>query len=261
MRPALHAEWTKIRTVTSPLWLLLGMIAATVALGAAATSVVTCASAGCGDMTKLSLIGVQLGQALVVILAVLVIAGEYGTGMIRTTLAAMPHRATVLAAKAVTLTGIVAAAGTIAVLGSLMAGRLLLPGHAFTITRGHPPLSVSLSPTDGPTLRAALGSILYLTLIALFSLGVATVVRDSATSIGIVLGLLYLVPVLSQLIGDPHWQRLLQRIGPMSAGLAVQATTDVRSLPIGPWAGLGVTAGWAAAALLAGGLLLRMRDT
>lgn len=257
MRPALHAEWTKVRTVTSPLWLLLGMIATTVALSAAATSVVTCASADCGDMTKLSLIGVQLGQALVVILAVLVIAGEYGTGMIRTTLAATPHRATVLAAKAVTLTGIVAAAGTIAVLGSLVAGRLLLPGHAFTITRGDPPLS----PTDGPTLRAALGSILYLTLIALLSLGVATVVRDSAASIGIVLGLLYLVPVLSQMIGNPHWQRLLQRIAPMSAGLAIQSTTDIHSLPIGPWAGLGVTAGWAAAALLAGGLLLRMRDT
>ena len=62
------------------------------------------------------------------------------------------------------------------------------------------------------------------------------------------------------MIGNPHWQRLLQQIGPMSAGLAIQATTDLRSLPISPWAGLGVTAGWAAAALLAGGLLLRMRD-
>ncbi|MFD8865014.1 ABC transporter permease [Streptomyces sp. NPDC059590] len=257
MRPALHAEWTKIRTVASPLWLLLGTVVATVALSAGATSMVRCTSTGCGgDMTKLSLIGVQLGQALVVILGVLVIAGEYSTGMIRTTLAVMPRRATVLAAKAVTLAGVVAAAGTIAVLGSLLAGRLLLPGHAFTTARGHPALSLA----DGPTLRAALGSVLYLALIALLSLGVATAVRDSATSIGIVLGLLYLVPVLSQMIGDPRWQRLLQQIGPMSAGLAIQATTDLHSLPIGPWAGLGVTAGWAAAALLAGGLLLRGRD-
>jgi len=61
-------------------------------------------------------------------------------------------------------------------------------------------------------------------------------------------------------IGDPHWQRLFQQIGPMSAELAMQTTTDLRSLPIGPWAGLGVTAGWAAATLLAGGLLLRIRD-
>jgi len=257
VRLALHAEWTKIRTVASPLSLLLGTIAATVALSVAVTSVMTCGAAGCSDdTTKLSLTGVELGQALVAILAVLVISGEYSSGMIRTTLAAMPHRATVLAAKAVTLTGVVAAAGTVAVLGSLLAGRLILPGHGFTAARGYPALSLA----DGPTLRAAVGSILYLALIALLSLGVATVVRDSATSIGVVLGLLYLVPILSQVIGNPHWQRLLQQIGPMSAGLAIQATTDLRSLPISPWAGLGVTAGWAAAALLAGGLLLRMRD-
>jgi ABC-2 type transport system permease protein len=257
MRSALHAEWTKMRTVASPLWLLLGMIAATVALSAGATSVVTCASAGCGgDTTKLSLIGVELGQALVAILAVLVISGEYSSGMIPTTLTAMPHRATVFAAKAVTLTGVVAAAGTIAVLGALLAGRFILPRHGFTATRGHPALSLA----DGPTLRATGGSILYLTLIALLSLGVATVVRDSATSIGVVLSLLYLIPILTQTIGNPHWQRLLQQIGPMSAGLAIQATTDLPSQPIAPWAGLGVTAGWAAAALVAGGLVLRIRD-
>ncbi len=151
----------------------------------------------------------------------------------------------------------VTAAGTVAVLGSLLAGRLILPGHRFTAARSYPALSLA----DGPTLRATIGSVLYLTLIALLSLGIATAMRDSATSIGMVLGLLYLFPVISQAIGNPHWQRLLQQIGPMSAGLAIQATTDLRSLPISPWAGLGVLAAWAAAALLAGGLLLRMRDT
>ena len=257
MRPALHAEWTKLRTVATPLWLLLGTIAATVALSAGATSVVTCTSAGCGgDMTKLSLTGVELGQALVAILAVLVISGEYSSGMIRTTLAAMPHRATVFAAKAITLTGVVAVAGTTAVLGSLLAGRLILPRHGFTATRGYPALSLA----DGPTLRATAGSILYLTLIALLSLGIAAIVRDSATSIGVILGLLYLLPILSQVIDNPHWQRVLQQIGPMNAGLTIQATTNLHSLPLSPWAGLGVTAGWAAAALVAGGLLLRKRD-
>ena len=97
MRPALHAEWTKIRTVASPLWLLLGTITATVALSAAVTSVMTCGTAGCADdTTKLSLTGVELGQALVAILAAGVISSEYSSGMICTTLAAMPHRGTVL---------------------------------------------------------------------------------------------------------------------------------------------------------------------
>jgi hypothetical protein len=60
--------------------------------------------------------------------------------------------------------------------------------------------------------------------------------------------------------GDPHWQRHLLQIGPMTAGLAIQATANLQNLPIGPWPGLGVLAAWTAAALLAGGLLLRLRD-
>lgn len=251
MRPALHAEWTKIRTVAGPLWLLLGTVAATVALSAVATSVVNCTANGCGgDTTKITLMGVYVGQAPVAILAVLIISSEYSSGMIHTTLTAVPRRATAFAAKAITLTGVVAVGGTAAVLGSVLAGRLILPDL------GDQALTLAV----GPTLRAVVGTVLYLILIALLSLGIATAVRDSATGIGIVLGLLYLLPILSQTIGDPHWQRLLQQIAPMSAGLTIQATTDLGGLPISPWAGLGVTAGWTAAALLIGGLLLRMRD-
>jgi ABC-2 type transport system permease protein len=111
-----------------------------------------------------------------------------------------------------------------------------------------------------PALRAAAGSVLYLALIALLSLGTATAIRDSATAIGTVLGLLYLFPIIAHLAADPHWYRHLEQIGAMTAGLAIQATTGLSGLPISPWAGLGVLAAWAAAALLAGGLLLRRRD-
>jgi ABC-2 type transport system permease protein len=257
VKPALHAEWTKIRTVAGPLWLLSGAIVLTVALSTAVTSLMTCHATGChDDTTKLSLTGVHLGQAPIAILGVQLISAEYGWGTIRTTLAAIPHRATAFAAKAVALTGIVVTAGAVAVLGALLAGRIILPRNGFTAANGHPALSLA----DGPTLRATAGSILYLTLIALLSLGIAAVLRDAAASTGIVLGLLYLFPVLAQMIADPHWQRLLQQIGPMSAGLTVQATTDLHTLPLTPWAGLGVTAGWAAAALTIGGLLLRIRD-
>ena len=60
--------------------------------------------------------------------------------------------------------------------------------------------------------------------------------------------------------GGPGVARHLQQIGPMTAGLEIQASTGLRSLPIGPWAGLGVLAAWAVAALLAGALVLRLRD-
>jgi ABC-2 type transport system permease protein len=142
------------------------------------------------------------------------------------------------------------------VLASVLAGRLILPGNGFTPAHGYPLLSLG----DGPTLRAAAGSVVYLALVALLSLGVATAARDSATAVGIVLALLYVFPIITRAVSDPHWQRHLKQIGPMTAGLAIQATTNLRSLPIGPWAGLGVLAAWAAAALLTGGLPLRLRD-
>ena len=257
MREALHAEWTKLRTAPDTIWLLLAVIALTVAVGVVADAAARCPAGGCQvDPARTSLTGIYLSQAVVAILAVLAISSEYSSGMIRTTFTAMPRRAGVLAAKAVILTGLVLAAGTVAVLGSLLAGRLILPGHGFTAAHGYPALALS----DGPVLRAAAGSVLYLALIALLSLGVATAARESAAAIGVVLGLLYLIPVIAAVVTVPHWHRHLQQIAPMTAGLAIQATTGLRSLPISPWAGLGVLAAWAAAALLAGGLLLRLRD-
>jgi ABC-2 type transport system permease protein len=257
MRLALHAEWTKLRTAPGTIWLLLAVVASTVAVSTAATAAVTCPSGGCAvDPAKVSLTGIQLGQAVVAILAVLAISSEYGTGMIRISLTAMPRRTIVLAAKAAVLTGLVATAATIAVLASLLAGRLILPGHGFTPAHGYPLLSLG----DGPVLRAAAGSVLYLALIALLSLGTATAVRDSATAIGVVLGLLYVFPIITQAFSDPHWRRHLQQIGPMSAGLSIQATTHLGTLPISPWAGLGVLATWSAAALLLAALLLGRRD-
>ena len=257
LREALHAEWTKLRTLPGTPWLLAALILLTVAVSAAATSATTCPSGGCSvDPAKLSLTGTDLGQAVVAILAVLAISGEYSTGMIRTTMTAMPRRVTMLAAKSAVVTGLVLAAGTIAVLGSLLAGGLILPGHGFTPAHGYPALSLG----DGPVLRAAAGSVLYLALIALLSLGVATIIRDSGAAIGTVLGLLYLSPIFAAVVSSPHWHNDIERYAPMSAGLAIQATTGLRSLPISPWGGLGVLAAWAAAALLAGGLLLRLRD-
>jgi ABC-2 type transport system permease protein len=257
MRRALHAEWTKLRTVAGNGWLLLATMTLTVALSAAVVAAVQCPSRGCGlDATKLSLTGVVLGQAIVAILAVAVISGEYGTGMIRTTFAAIPRRTVVLAAKAAILGAVVLAAGIIAVLGSLLAGRLILPGSGFTAAHGYPALSLA----DGPTLRAATGTVLYLGLIALLSLGVATAVREPAAAIGVVLGLLYLFPILTALVTDPVWRKHLHQMAPMDAGLAIQATVNLPGLPIAPWAGLGVLAAWATAALLAGALVLRLRD-
>jgi ABC-2 type transport system permease protein len=215
---AVRAEWTKLRTTSGPAWLLLLAATGTVAMSAVVPSA--------------PLSGVYLGQIPVAVLAVIVVSGEYSTTLIRTTLTAVPNRAVVLAAKALVLAGMVAVVG-----GATVFACLLLFGSGF---------------------RPWAGSVVYLVLIALLSLGVATVVRDPAAAIGTVLGLLYLPPVLIQLITDPDLRRRLEQIAPMNAGLAV---TDLVDVPIGPWAGLGVLATWSAGALVAGILLFRARDT
>jgi ABC-2 type transport system permease protein len=257
LRRTVHAEWTKLRTDPGHAWLLLGLVAVTASVGAAVAATARCPASGCGqDQVRLSLTGVTLGQTIAAIVAVLVIGHEYGTGVIHATLAAVPRRTTVLAAKAAVVSGTVFAAGTVAVLASVLAGRSLLPGNGFTPAHGFAALSL----TDGPTLRAVAGSVIYLVLVALLALGIATAVRDTAVAMGVVLGLLYLFPLLSHVVTDPGLRRHLAQIGPMPAGLAVQATRDLRHLPIGPWAGLGVLALWAAGALLIGDTVLRLRD-
>jgi ABC-2 type transport system permease protein len=183
------------------------------------------------------------------------ISGEYSSGMIATTLTAIPRRLTVLVAKAVVVTGLTLAAGAAGVLASVLAGRLLLPGHGFTTKHGYSPLSLA----SGPDLRAAVGSVLYLALIALLALGAATAVRDAAVSMG------------GGARPDLPFPRHRQRAGArLVTAPGADRADDRRALhpghhrsaqpPAHPWQGLGVLALWAAGSLLTGGLVLWRRD-
>jgi ABC-2 type transport system permease protein len=262
LRDALHAEWTKLRTLASTYWLLLAVAALTIAVSAAVAASFSCQPGECAlaqtgaDPAKISLTGIDLGQVVVAVLAVLAIGGEYSTGMIRLTLAAMPRRLTMLAAKAAVITGCVIPASAIAVLGSFLVGRLILPGHGLTAANGYQVLSLA----NGPDLRAAIGGVLYFTLVALLAIGITTAVRDSGVAIGIVLALLYLFPIVTSVIPNVDLARHLNQIAPMTAGQYIEATTGVQSLPLTPWQGLGVLALWALGALLLGAAVLRLRD-
>jgi ABC-2 type transport system permease protein len=252
---ALKAEWTKFRTVAGPSWLLAGAVTLTVAVGAAAAGAARCQSAKCGiDPAMVSFTGIGPGQAVVAVAGVLAIGNEYSTGMIKLSLTAMPRRLTWLSAKAAVLTAPVLAASALAVAGAALAGRLIVPGHGFTPAHGYASLT---SATD---FRAAASAVLYLTLIALLSLGLAAAVRDSAAAIGLVLGVLYLFPIAAAVISNPPLARHLDQIGPLTAGQDALATTGLNNLPLTPWQGLGVVALWTAGALLLGALVLRSRD-
>ena len=251
------AEWTKLRTVPSTMWLVLGTIAASIALGAALVasfSADRCQQVGCvADLTKLSLTGVRLGQVPLAVLAVLAIAGEYSTGTIHVSLTGVPRRGILMASKFAVVAGMAMAAGASSVLGSWLVASVIL-----TPTRVGRYALPSLA--DGDSARAAVGTVLYLGLIAVLSMGIATIVRDTAGAITAVLALLFLSPMLVMIVSNPHWQHRIEKYAPMSAGLAVQATKGISSQPIGPWAGLTVCAVYAAGAALAGAVLFRYRD-
>ena len=240
MRAALHAEWTKLRTVPEAAVLLLLTVVLTVGVS------VTAAAFGGIDRVYVSLLGVQLGQAVVAAWGVQILAGEFGTGLARATVTAIPRRLTVLAAKATLLLAGVLAAAVVSVGVSVLAGRALIDGYPATGT--------------GTLLRAAGGAVAYLLLMALLGLGAAAILRGAVTATGVVLGLLYLGPAILNFFIDPDWQRFLYRIMPGTAGQAVMSTVDLGTLPIRPISGLIVAAIWSFVTLGIGAAVFCARD-
>jgi ABC-2 type transport system permease protein len=256
-----RAEATKLWTLTGVRWLAVATVAALVVVGPAVAATLDAdrcrVDADCGvDPVRASLAGVWVAQVAVAVLGVVAMSTEYEPPQIRTTLAAVPRRLEVLGAKLAVVAALVAAAGTVGTLGALVGGRLVVSRSGFAAAAGGAGVSLG----DAATVRAAVGTACYLALVAVLALGLATVLRDAAVGVVSVLGLLFLFPILAAVITDPVWQHRLQRYAPMDAGLAVQSTRGLDHLAIGPWAGLAVLAGYAAASLAAGAAAFRWRD-
>lgn len=262
---ALRAEWVKFRSDPGLVASAVGLALATVCVAVLAASraerpVCPDRFADCAlpvvDRIQLSLSGVHFGQLFAVVLATLIVADEYTTGLVGTTLLANPRRLAVATAKAVVAVGAVALAGAAAVATSMVAAGALLPRRGFTADAGYPPVAL----TDPSLLRAAGGSVLYLGLVALLAVGITFVVRDTTAGLAIVLSLLYLLPFVGAALQNETVARLIERYAPMPAGLAIQSTIAVETLPIGAWAGQAVVAGWAGCAVIAGWATFALRD-
>jgi ABC-2 family transporter protein len=199
-------------------------------------------SPGEDDVVLLSLFGVRVGMIAVIALGVLWMTAEYRTGLIRTTFAAGPRRGHVLAAKAVVLGGTVFVAGLVASVASFL---LAQPGmHAGGY---NPPAYPHVSLLDGPSLRAVIGTAIFLALIALFSLGIAVLRRRTVGAIVFVIALV-VVPQIVVPVISPEADIWASRLTPI-AGLAVQQTVDPAGQVIGPWTGLGVLCAYVVVAL------------
>jgi ABC-2 type transport system permease protein len=197
--PAVRAEWTKLRTVRTTAWTVLAILGLTVGLGAALTagSDTTGTGTGDNDIVRDSLVGVYAGQIGVVGLATLAITSEYATGMILTTVTAIPRRRTVLAAKAVVVGVTVLIVGMVSTATAFVLGQHLLRGGGF-----RPPAYPEWTLADGPALRAVVGTALFLTALALLSLGVGAILRSTAGTISVLLAVLFIPR--DRRAGDPR---------------------------------------------------------
>jgi ABC-type transport system involved in multi-copper enzyme maturation permease subunit len=208
---------------------------------------------GDNDIVRDSLTGVLVGMIAIIVLGVVFITSEYAKGVIRTTFTASPRRGRVLAAKAVILGGTVFVTGLVAALGALYTTRPIQRRNGFEA-----PAYPDPSLTDGPVLRAIVGTGLFLAVLALFALGVGTVLRRAAGAITVVIALV-IVPSIIGAFLPLSVEMWLNRATPL-AGLALQQTRERYDSAIDPWTGFGVLCAWAAVALAVALWQLRRRD-
>ncbi|MFI5802162.1 ABC transporter permease [Streptomyces sp. NPDC051561] len=250
----LKSEWTKIKSVRSTgLTLGLAMVV-TLALGLLICLVVKgefdkmdAKETAFADPTYTSFAGISLGQLAMIVFGVMVVGNEYSTGMIRTSLAAVPRRGTFYASKIVIATLLAFGVALVTSFVTFFVGQAALgPEH-----------NAQLGDTD--VLRAVIGCALYLTLIAAFAMGVTTALRSPMLALGIMIPLFFLLaPILASVKATRKFGQFL----PDQAGTKIMQVVapENDTAPYGPWGGLGIMVLWVLVALLAGWLVLKRRD-
>ncbi|MFJ7303239.1 ABC transporter permease [Streptomyces sp. NPDC099088] len=249
----LRSEWTKIRSVSSTVWTLSLAAVVTIALGFLISLLsknefdnMSTRDKLSFDPTFISFAGMTLGQLAIIVFGVLVVGNEYSTGMIRTSLAAVPQRGTFLFSKVAVATVLALAVGMITSFVTFFLGQAALGSHKATIG-------------DPGVLRAVLGGGLYFTLIAMFSMGIATMLRSPMLSLGILMPFFFLI---SNILGAVSATKKVGQYLPDQAGsriLRVVTPLD-DDTPYGPWGGLGIMVLWVVVALIGGYALLKKRD-
>ncbi|MDQ6840185.1 MAG: ABC transporter permease [Actinomycetota bacterium] len=251
-RRVLRSEWIKLRTLRSTVIVLAVTIIGMVGIGLLIAAVTNhnFASMAADERAHFNAIdrvlgGVNIAQLTVGVLGVLIISGEYSTGMIRATFGAVPTRLPVLWAKLVVFASVVFAVCIVASFAAFLGGEALLGTHG-----------VSLS-TPG-ALRAVVGVALYLTVAGLLGVAFGFIVRNTAGGIAALFGLLLVLPGLSNLL-PTSWQNSVVPYFPSNAGQALYSQHSDHAM-MHPWAGFALFVGYLAIAVFFAALSLRRRD-
>ena len=249
---AIESEWVKLRTLRSTAFTLLAAIVGMAGIGLLIAAVTNANwshmhpdELASFDPIGRSLAGVNIAQLAIGVLGVLLVTGEYGTGMIRSTFAAIPTRLPVIWAKSSVYAVITLALMVPSAFIAFLGGQALLGSHG-----------VSLSATHA--VRSVFGVALYLTVIGILAVAIGFIVRSTAGGISALFGLLLVLPGLSNLL-PTSWQTNVVPYLPSRAGGALY---DLHPDPgtLAPWTGFGVLCLWTVAALAIAAVLVRRRD-
>ena len=245
----LRSEWVKFRSLRSSWYTLGSAVAAMVVLG-----VVIGWQTGRNPtnldvedtVASATLQGYALAQLLIGVLGALFVSGEYGTGMIRTSLVAAPKRIPVLLAKLVVFGAVALVAMVLSSLVAFLAGEAVLSHYGMGFSLGDP-----------TALRVTLGTGVYLTLFGLIGSAFGWLVRHTAGAISALLGLFLIAPVIfGNLLGN--WGKDIAKFLPSGGESFIHSYTAPKTLS--PWAGLAVTVGWVVVLTGIAAIQLRRKD-
>jgi ABC-2 type transport system permease protein len=251
----IRSEWTKVTTVRSTFWTLATAFVVTVGLGALISAVTASTfddmppqQKATFDPTFISFAGTALGQLAMIAFGVLAVSSEYSTGMIRSSLGAVPQRGVLMASKIAVSTVLVLVVGMVTSFSAFFLGQALLGDYSTSIGEEN-------------VLRAVIGGGLYMTLMALFSMGIAFLLRSPLLAFAILMPFFFLV---SNILGAVEATRDVGMYLPDQAGSMIMSVVEGSmgsgDRPYGPWGGLLIMVAWVVAALLAGFVTLKKRD-
>jgi ABC-2 type transport system permease protein len=255
LRGAIQMEWIRLRTLRSTWWITGLVVVAMIGLAILVLryypghwAQLSAADKASFDPTDDGYTGLGVAQLAAGVLGILAATGEYSSGMIRSTLVAVPRRGLVLAAKAVVIGLVTLVIGEVMAVATFLAGQAVLHSPAPHATLG-----------QAGVLRAVLMAGAYLPLIALIGLGLGIMMRRAAVAISALVGLVFVLPIVVLTLPESVQHAVLRFL---PEAIAESSLTAVKTVPfsLSPWAGLAMLVLYAAVALAAAGLLLARRD-
>lgn len=230
------SEWTKFRSLRSTVYTLLMAVAFMIGLGAMIAAITANQPGGMqpGESSvSVSLSGMFFAQLAIGVLGVLLITGEYSTGMIRSSLTVVPRRLPMLWAKLAVFTGVVLLTMLVASFAAFFAGQAVLSGQH---------LDASLS--DPGALRAVVGAALYVTVAGITALALGALLRNTAAAITTFVAVFFVFPTLTLLLPASVTDHFVAYL-PSNLGGVLTGSTSGLAHPLDPWIGFGLLCGYA----------------